>query len=62
MNRNLSPNIAKGMYSGPRTNKGADYLRGNIDQVSRGALRGASPVNGNADTVRKPVSRGKIKK
>ena len=59
MNRNLSPNIAKGMYSGPRTNKGADYLRGNIDQISRGALRGASPVNGNADIVRKPVRKKK---
>lgn len=31
MNRNLSPNIAKGMYGGPREIKGKDYLRnGNV--------------------------------
>ena len=62
MRRNLSPQVAKGMYGGPRGIKGGDYLRGNIDQISRGVLGGASPVNGNADTVRKPVKRGRIKK
>ena len=61
-NRNLSPNIAKGMYGAPRGIKGKDYLRGNIGQTSGGVLRQASPVNGNADTVRKPVKRGRIKK
>ena len=62
MRRNLSPKVAKGMYGGPRGKKGGDYLRGNVSQNSGGVLREASPVNGNADTVRKPVKRGKIKK
>lgn len=61
MNRNLSPNIAKGMFGGPKTIKGGDYLRANISQNSGGVPGIASPINGNADTVRKPVKRGKIK-
>lgn len=61
MNRNLSPNIAKGMYGGPRGIKGGDYLRANISQNSGGVPGEPSRVNGNADTVRKPVSRGRIK-
>lgn len=61
MNRNLSPNIAKGMFGGPKTIKGGDYLRANISQNSGGLPRIASSVNGNLDTVRKPVKRGKIK-
>lgn len=58
MNRNLSPNIAKGMFGGPRGIKGGDYLRANISLNSGGVLREASPVNGNADTVRKTVKNG----
>lgn len=61
MNRNLSPNIAKGMYGGPKTIKGGDYLRANLGMTSGGIPRTVSPINGNADTVRKPVKRGKIK-
>lgn len=60
MNRNLSPNVAKGMYGGPRGIKGGDYLRGNISQDSGGVLRQASPVNGNANTVRKNLGAGRI--
>lgn len=55
MNRNLSPNVMKGMYGGPREIKGGDYLRANISQNSGGVLGVASPVNGNATTVRKNV-------
>jgi len=64
MNRNLSPNIAKGMYGGPREIKGGDYIRANVAQTSGGGGAYSSPtsVNGNLDTVRKPVKNGKIKK
>lgn len=62
-NRNLSPNVLKGMFGGPRGIKGADYLRANIDKGSgRDIITHPSSVNGNIDTVRKPVKRGKIKK
>lgn len=61
MNRNLSPNVMKGMYGGPREIKGGDYLRANIEKNSGGVLGVASTVNGNADTVRKIVRRGKMK-
>jgi hypothetical protein len=48
------------MYSGPRTNKGGDYLRANIGMTSgKLPLREPSPVNGNADIVRKPVRKKK---
>ena len=55
MRRNLSPQIAKGYFGAAREIKGADYLRANISQNSGGLLREASPVNGNARTVRKMV-------
>lgn len=61
MNRNLSPNVMKGMYGGPREIKGGDYLRANVEKNSGGVLGVASTVNGNADTVRKIVPSGKIK-
>jgi hypothetical protein len=60
MNRNLSPNIAKGMFGGPNTIKGGDYLRANLGMTSGGIPRKVSPVNGNADTVRKPAKSGRI--
>jgi hypothetical protein len=63
MNRNLSPNVAKGMFGGPRGIKGGDYIRGNVGQTSGGdAYSHPTSVNGNLDTVRKPVKNGKIKK
>jgi len=61
-NRNLSPNVIKGMFGGPRGIKGGDYLRANIEKNSGGFLGQASTVNGNADTMREPVKNGKIKK
>lgn len=61
MNRNLSPNIAKGMFGGPKTIKGGDYLRANIGLNSGGLPNLASYVNGNLDTVRKPAKSAKIK-
>jgi hypothetical protein len=49
MNRNLSPNVAKGIYGGPREIKGGDYLRANIGATSgKPPLLPPSPVNGNA--------------
>ena len=61
MNRNLSPNVVKGLFGAPRQIKGGDYLRANIEKNSGGVLGVASTVNGNADTVRKIVSSGKMK-
>lgn len=61
MNRNLSPNVAKGMYGGSRGIKGGDYLRGNVGKNSGGVLRQASSVNGNLDTVRKIIPSGRMK-
>jgi len=60
-NRNLSPNVIKGMFGGPRGIKGGDYLRANIEKNSGGIMTHASSVNGNIDTVRKPVKNGKMK-
>jgi hypothetical protein len=62
MNRNLSPNVTKGIFGGPRGIKGGDYLRANIQKNSGGIMTHPSSVNGNIDTVRKTVPRGKIKK
>jgi hypothetical protein len=62
MNRNLSPNVTKGMYGGPRGIKGGDYLRANVSKNSGGVLNHASSVNGNIDTTRKVVSKAKVKK
>jgi hypothetical protein len=48
VNRNLSPNIAKGMYGGPRAIKGADYSRANVSQTSGATLIVPNTsVNGN---------------
>jgi hypothetical protein len=48
MNRNLSPNIAKGIYGGPRQIKGADYPRANISQTSGAMNPQVSPIVGSA--------------
>jgi hypothetical protein len=61
-NRNLSANVVKGMFGGPRGIKGGDYLRANVEKNSGGIMTHPSSVNGNIDTVRKPVKNGKIKK
>jgi hypothetical protein len=62
-NRNLSANVVKGIFGGPRGIKGGDYLRANITKSSGGGIiTHASSVNGNIDTVRKPVKNGKMKK
>lgn len=53
-NRNLSPNVAKGMFGGPRGKKG-NYITGNISQSSGAVEKMPSTVNGNVDTVRKVV-------
>jgi hypothetical protein len=53
MNRNLSPNIAKGMFGGPRGIKGGDYLRANLAQTSGEVTKEASSVNGNAALEKK---------
>lgn len=60
MNRNLSPNIAKGMFGGPREIKGKDYLRNS--QVS-GKQMEPSPhrVNGKdyqAEAERRMLNNG----
>jgi hypothetical protein len=61
MNRNLSPNIAKGMFGGPRGIKGGDYLRANLAQTSGEVTKEASSVNGNA-ALEKKVPRTSNKK
>jgi hypothetical protein len=61
MNRNLSPNVMKGMYGGPRGIKGGDYLRANIEKNSGAVLQPVSSVNGNANSERKIVRSGRIK-
>jgi hypothetical protein len=60
MNRNLSPQVAKGMFGGPRPRKG-NYLIANQSFNSGGVLGQASTVNGNANTVRKPIKSARIK-
>jgi hypothetical protein len=61
MNRNLSPNVAKGMYGGPRQIKGGDYSRANMYQTSGAVTKEASSVNGNA-ALEKKVPRTSNKK
>ena len=63
-NRNNSRQIANRIYKGgPRGNFG-DYAVGEQAKSSghAGAYSHQSTVNGNIDTVRKPIKRGKIKK
>lgn len=46
VNRNLSQNIAKGYFGGPREIKGGDYLRANISKNSgaKNQVPGISPI------------------
>jgi hypothetical protein len=60
MNRNLSPQTAKGMFGGPRGKKG-NYLISNQYLNSGGILMQASTVNGNKDTVRKLKKSARMK-
>jgi hypothetical protein len=64
MNRNLSPNVAKGMFGGPRGKKG-NYLTANqglTSGKSEDVYSHSSSVNGNIETRRRPVKGKRAKK
>ena len=65
MNRNLGSSIIQGIFKAPRGGYGK-YAKGNLEknsgQLGRDIHTHSTSVNGNIDTVRKPVKRGKIKK
>jgi hypothetical protein len=64
-NKNLSSSIIQGIFKSPRGGYGK-YNEGNLEknsgQLGRDIFSHSSSVNGNLDTVRQPVKRGKIKK
>lgn len=47
MNRNLSPQIAKGMFGGPRGIVGGDYSRSNLAMTSGAVKPPVSNVSAN---------------
>jgi hypothetical protein len=63
LNPNVSRQVANRIYGGPRGTVG-DYNIGSMYKTSgnESAYTHQSTVNGNIDTVRKPLKSGKIKK